>query len=125
MGGRPQAGRLALMVATYSGAMSRDRRREDDAVRITTAATSRNEDIRARQRRYLFSMALRTVCFVAAVIVGSGLAMWILIAAAIFLPYVAVVMANAVTSRPDDFSLQGSAFDRPELGAGSPPPDGR
>jgi len=116
---------MALIVATYSGDMSRDRRRDDDAVRITTAAASRNEDIRARQRRYLFSMALRTVCFVAAVIVGNGLAMWILIAAAIFLPYVAVVMANAATSKSDDFSLQASAFDRPELGAGSPPPDGR
>lgn len=103
------------MVATYSGGMSRDRRREDDAVRITTAATSRNEDIRARQRRYLFSMGIRTVCFVGAVIVGHGVFMWILIVAALLLPYVAVVMANAATSRSDDFALQGSAFDRPEL----------
>ena len=103
--------------------MSRDRRREDDAVRITTAAASRNDDIRARQRRYLFSMGIRTVCFVAAVIVGQGLAMWVLIAAAVVLPYVAVVMANAASGRSDDFALQGSAFDQPELEA-KPIPDG-
>jgi hypothetical protein len=104
--------------------MSRDRRREDDAVRITTAAASRNEDIRARQRRYVFSMSLRTLCFVGAVILGQGVFMWILIAAAIFLPYIAVVMANAAASRSDDFALQQSNLDRPELPAGSPP-DGR
>jgi hypothetical protein len=103
--------------------MSRDRRREDLAVRITTAAASRNEDIRARQRRYVFSMSLRTLCFVGAVILGQGVFMWILIAAAIFLPYIAVVMANAAASRSDDFALQQSSLDRPELPAG--PPDGR
>ena len=100
--------------------MSRDRRREDDVVRITSAAASRNEDIRARQRRYVFSMGVRTLCFVAAVIVGHGVAMWILIAAAIFLPYVAVVMANAAASRSDGFALQQGAFDKPELEAGAP-----
>jgi fatty acid desaturase len=105
--------------------MSRDRRGDEDAVRITTAATSRNEDIRARQRRYLFSMAVRTACFVAAVIVGHGVVMWVLIAAAVFLPYVAVVMANAAASRSDDFALQGSAFDKPELGAGPSSPEAR
>ena len=104
--------------------MSRDRRREDDAVRITTAAASRNDDIRARQRRYLFSMGIRTVCFVAAVIVGNGVVMWILIAAALVLPYIAVVMANAAAGRSDDFELQGSAFDKPELEARSTPDGG-
>jgi hypothetical protein len=119
----PTGGPQVVRVATYSGGMSRDRRREDDAVRITTAASSRNEDIRARQRRYLFSMGIRTVCFVGAVIVGHGVFMWILIVAALLLPYVAVVMANAASSSSDDFALQDSACDRPELGAGSPPED--
>jgi hypothetical protein len=103
--------------------MSRDRRRENDAVRITTAAASRNEDIRGRQRRYLISMGIRTVCFVAAVIVGQGVVMWILIVAALLLPYVAVVMANAASSKSDDFALRGSAFDTPELKARTPPPE--
>ena len=95
--------------------MPRAHREIDDAVRITTAATSRNVDIRRRQRRYLASMSLRTVCFVGAVIVGEGVLMWILIVGAIFLPYVAVVMANAVTTRSDDFALQSAEQRRPEL----------
>jgi hypothetical protein len=104
--------------------MRRDRRREDDVVRITTAATSRDEDIRARQRRYVFSMGLRTLCFVGAVIVGHGIVMWVLIVCALFLPYVAVVMANAASSRSDDFSLPPSHLDHPEL-QGGPPPEKR
>ena len=43
-------------------------------------------------------MAIRTVCFILA-IVASGWLRWALVAAAVFLPYVAVVMANAGRSR--------------------------
>ncbi len=107
-----------VMLATYSEGMARARRDVDEAVRITTAAESRNKDISKRQRRYLASMSLRTICFVGAVIVGHGVAMWILIFGAIFLPYVAVVMANAVTTRTDGFALQAAPLTRPELGAG-------
>ena len=74
------AGLRYVMLATYSRGMPRAHREIDDTVRITTAATSRNDDIRKRQRRYLASMSLRTVCFVGAVIVGEGVLMWILIA---------------------------------------------
>jgi hypothetical protein len=108
------------MVATYDGDMGRDRRRVDHAVRITTAAASREDDIRARQRRYVFSMGVRTLCFVGAVLVGSGVFMWILIAAAIFLPYVAVVMANAVSTKSDGFALQEGSSERIQLGPPSP-----
>jgi hypothetical protein len=79
-----------------------------DAVRITTAPTSRAADIRRRQRRYVISMTIRTVCFVAAVAVGPGWLRWVLIAAALFLPYVAVVMANAEEQRDDRFTLPNS-----------------
>lgn len=101
--------------------MGRDRRRADDAVRITTAAASRADDIRTRQRRYVFSMGVRTLCFVAAVLVGHGVLMWILIVAALFLPYVAVVMANAASSRSDDFALQDGTPERPQLGSTTHP----
>ena len=99
--------------------MARDlRRQRDEAVRITTAASSRNEDIAARQRRYVLSMAFRTVCFVAAVLVGPGWLRWVLVAAALLLPYVAVVMANAASSRSDGFELLDAGPDRPALGPG-------
>jgi Protein of unknown function (DUF3099) len=74
-------------------------RRESSAVRITDARTAHSDDLRHRQRRYLFSMLVRTLCFVAAVVVDSWLR-WVFLAAALFLPYIAVVMANAVSRRP-------------------------
>jgi Protein of unknown function (DUF3099) len=106
--------------------MARDvRRHRDEAVRITTAAPSREEDISGRQRRYVMSMGVRTVCFVAAVLVGAGWLRWVLVAAALLLPYVAVVMANAGGSRSDGFELQDGQYDRPELGAGPDPGEPR
>jgi hypothetical protein len=95
--------------------MAKDQARSERPVRITTAAASRDDDIRARQRRYLFSMGIRTVCFVAAVIVGEGWVMWVLIVAALLLPYVAVVMANAASSKSDDFALREVREQRREL----------
>ena len=96
--------------------MARDQHRAPDVVRITTASSSRNEDIAARQKRYLFSMGLRTVCFVAAIVVGPGWLRWVLVAGALILPYVAVVMANASFTKSDGFALQEGAFGAPQLG---------
>jgi hypothetical protein len=61
---------------------------------ITGVQTSLTEDQSGRTRKYLFSMILRTLCFVGAVI-ASGWLRWVLIAGAVFLPYIAVVIANA------------------------------
>ena len=110
------------MLATYSGGMARHQSGRDDAVRITTAASSRNDDISARQRRYVFSMSIRTLCFIGAVVVGPGVLRWVLVAGAVLLPYVAVVMANAVASRSDGFSLVDQGPASRQLGAG---PDDR
>jgi hypothetical protein len=101
--------------------MARERSRETEAVRITSAAASRNDDIATRQKRYLFSMGLRTVCFVGAILASLAGIHWlwpILIAGAVVLPYVAVVMANAVTTKDDGFALVDQGAQRRELGAG-------
>lgn len=108
--------------------MARDVRRtpssrDDDAVRITTASTSPQADISARQRRYVISMTIRTLCFVGAIVVGPGWLRWVLVAAAVLLPYVAVVMANAVTSKSDGFDLPTGQFGARELDAGPNPHD--
>ena len=95
--------------------MARAQRRDEEAVRITTASTSANADVARRQRRYLFSMGVRTICFVGAILVGSGWLMWTLIAGALVLPYVAVVMANASTTKSDGFALVDHGIRRPEL----------
>ncbi|WP_121251363.1 DUF3099 domain-containing protein [Nocardioides ferulae] len=102
--------------------MARDQRR-DDAIRITTAASSRNDSIAARQRRYVWSMMLRTACFVGAVVAGAGFGLWwlcwILIVGAVGLPYVAVVVANVHFHGTDAVDLPDTAY-RPELGATGP-----
>ena len=76
-----------------------------DAVRITTARTSAADDMRTRQWRYAISMSIRMVCFIAAVVVGDNIFRWILVAAAVFLPFFAVVIANAGDQRDDGFRL--------------------
>jgi hypothetical protein len=100
--------------------MASERGTRGDAVRITTAAASRSEDIAARQKRYLLSMSLRSICFVGAVIAALAGVDWLwpfLIVGAILLPYVAVVLANAATMRTDGFELRGAAGVSPELPA--------
>lgn len=102
--------------------MARRRSDEDDAVRITTAAASRNADIAVRQKRYLLSMSLRSLCFVGAIIASLAGVGWlwpILIVGALVLPYIAVVMANAAGPRQDAFELLDGAYGRPELASGT------
>jgi len=95
--------------------MARDQHGDRDAVRITTASASRTEEIAARQRRYVISMSIRTVCFVAAILVGAGWLRWVFLVGALVLPYVAVVMANASHSKSDDFALRPGAGTHREL----------
>lgn len=83
--------------------------REDEPVRITTAARHPDEDIASRQKRYVVSMSIRLVCFLAAAAFAPHWPMWLLLAGAVFLPYVAVVGANAKDMRRDDFELEAAA----------------
>jgi hypothetical protein len=105
------------MLPTYSGVMARHQ--TGDAVRITTASTSRAEDIAARQKRYVIAMSFRTVCFVAAIFVTLTWARIVLVVAALVLPYVAVVMANAGASKSDGFALVSGGSGSPELPGGT------
>jgi hypothetical protein len=70
----------------------------DTPVVITSARASKSTDITRREIRYLLSMGVRTACFVLA-FVASGPLRWVLVAGAVFLPYVAVVIANTSTQR--------------------------
>ena len=106
--------------------MARDlQRQQGAAVRITTAPSSRNADIATRQKRYLISMTLRSLCFVGAIIAALAGVGWlwpILIAGALVLPYVAVVMANATMNKRDGFDLRDGRYVR-ELGVRNDSPD--
>jgi hypothetical protein len=84
-------------------------RREAAAVSITSASRPHSEDLRGRERRYVISMGIRTLCFLLALVFRTHWVVWLFLAAAIFLPYVAVVIANAgATSDPEAGS---NAFD--------------
>ncbi|CAN5510913.1 hypothetical protein BH11ACT8_BH11ACT8_15540 [soil metagenome] len=101
--------------------MAKDQNRSGEAIRITTAAANRADDIRARQKRYLLSMSLRTLCFVGAGAASLAGITWLwpfLIAGAILLPYVAVVMANAAANLSDGFKLREADFSHRELEQG-------
>jgi hypothetical protein len=66
-------------------------------------------------------MTSRTLCFVGAAISGAAGIHWLwplLIAAAIILPYVAVVAANAEDSRASGMPLTGGGDPQRQLGDG-------
>ncbi len=65
----------------------------DDVFNITAAQRALSNEQTGRTRRYLVSMGIRTICVVAAIFV-PGWPRWVLIAAAVALPYLAVVIAN-------------------------------
>lgn len=69
---------------------------------VTGLPTSLQDDQGERIRRYLVSMGIRTLCFILAVVALAALHWtvigWTLVIAAVILPYVAVVMANAARS---------------------------
>ena len=88
----------------------------DNPIRITTVGSSPEADLARRQKRYMISMSIRTICFIGAAIAGMAGINWLwpfLILAALVLPYVAVVNANAVNTRTDAMPLtEGGRSDR-------------
>ena len=98
--------------------MARTKRGSEPPIRITTASAGVGADIASRQKRYVITMGVRTLCFVAVAglaisHVGPGWLPWIFVIGAVVLPYVAVVMANAASTKSDGFELlDGSSQDR-------------
>ncbi len=70
----------------------------DKAQSITTVGESPDSERRSRMVKYLIAMTIRVVCIVSAIFV-EGWLMWLCFAGAIFLPYFAVVIANAQAPR--------------------------
>lgn len=64
---------------------------------VTNLDISPEEERKSRMIRYLTAMSIRVVCIVAGVYVEGPL-MWVCFAGAIFLPYFAVIIANATGS---------------------------
>jgi len=91
----------------------------DAPIRITTAGSTPQADLARRQRRYIISMSIRTACFIGAAIAGMAGITWLwplLILAAVVLPSVAVVNANAANTRTDALPLTGGGRSDRQLG---------
>jgi hypothetical protein len=73
-------------------------RHQHDVQSVTSAPEARTEDQARRLKRYLFTMALRTLCFILLVVIDAWYR-WIFAFGAVFLPFIAVVAANAVMPR--------------------------
>jgi hypothetical protein len=74
--------------------MERAKRGSKEVFDVTSAPRGLSGDLAGRQRRYLISMMIRTVCFILTVILPSPYR-WFALAGAVTLPYIAVVIANA------------------------------
>ncbi|MEV3991575.1 DUF3099 domain-containing protein [Streptomyces sp. NPDC049837] len=97
----------------------------DEVFRITGARQGLADDVRARQRRYVISMSVRTVAVIAAASlwnVERHVAIVALVLGAV-LPYIAVVIANAgretAPSPPQTF-VATPMIERPMLAPGRP-----
>ena len=95
---------------------------KNDVVSITGARESLSDDMRARQRRYLVSMGVRTVAFVSAVAFLHGWARWTGVALAVVLPWFAVVGANITRGSVQSAPRRVAGPDRKALTAEAPRP---
>ncbi len=73
---------------------------------LTSLGQSPETARRKRMQRYTIAMSIRVVCLIIGIFVQGPL-MWICFAGAIFLPYIAVVDANA--GNPVEDELPGAA----------------
>jgi hypothetical protein len=77
---------------------STQRSRRDQAHLVTEARPGLSADIAYRERRYLIMMGIRTLCFIAALLMFVNHLGWLTaipVVGAVVIPYFAVIFANA------------------------------
>jgi type III secretory pathway component EscV len=86
---------------------------------ITDARGASSVELDQRVKRYTLAMAFRMACFLSMVFVDGWLR-WTLLAFAVFLPYVAVVLANQADQRTRPSQVEhGAPEDAPQLTSGA------
>lgn len=91
---------------------------------ITDARSGASKEMSSRVRRYTYTMAFRTACFISMIFV-PGVFRWILFACAVFLPLIAVVLANQANRRSASrwtSTVESPGSDAPQLTTGQEPP---
>lgn len=94
---------------------------------ITTLAAAPQDDRSRRMRNYTIMMVMRLLCFFLCLFV-TGWLFWLCVAGAVFLPYIAVMIANNVDSRVkviESPTLELSAPSTPFLSGDDEAPDAR
>ncbi|SDS47349.1 Protein of unknown function [Friedmanniella luteola] len=89
---------MSTQVSAPKGDRPHLRHQPPEAAVITDARGASSVELSRRVRRYTLAMAFRMACFVSMVFV-EGWLRWTLLAFAVFLPYVAVVLANQSDER--------------------------
>lgn len=97
------------------------RRKAPDAVLITTAPPSPSAQLDARERRYLITMGIRVVAFIASLVLFNGVLRVVAIGLSLVLPWIAVVVANAGAKPIDEQPSLYAGNIRRELDDGSGP----
>ncbi len=88
---------------------------------ITDAREASSRELSDRVRRYSITMAFRMACFLSMLFV-DGWPRWVLLACAVFLPYVAVVLANQSDQRSRTTAVHpGAPEAAPSLPVGGGP----
>jgi len=91
---------------------------------ITDARGAASAELAGRMRRYTITMAFRLACFLSMIFV-SGWLRWVLLGAAVLLPYIAVVLANQSDQRTKTGTVEaGAPVDAPQITAGAAPAPG-
>jgi hypothetical protein len=108
-------------VAGSAQVSSRGQGQRSPATLITDARSGASQEMSSRVRRYTYTMAFRTACFVAMIFV-PGVFRWVLFGCAVFLPLIAVVLANQANrrsaSRWSAAAIPTPASDAPQLTTG-------
>ncbi|GAA2020686.1 DUF3099 domain-containing protein [Pseudokineococcus marinus] len=93
--------------------------------RITTAPVGQRQHQHQQIGRYLWSMGVRTACFVVAIVLaqaGYMALMWLFVALAVVLPYIAVLVANAGRETVGPTTTQVTPPAQPSITAAPPRP---
>jgi hypothetical protein len=109
---------MSAQVRAAKGDRPHLRHHTSSASVITDARGPASLELNGRVRRYALAMAFRMACFVSMVFV-EGWLRWTLLAFAVFLPYVAVVLANQADERTTPNEVEhGAAEPMLQLPAG-------
>jgi len=99
---------MSPQVSAVKGDRPHLRQHGSNASVITDARGSSRVELDRRVKRYSLAMAFRMACFLSMVFVDGWLR-WTLLAFAVFLPYVAVVLANQADERTTPSEIEHGA----------------